>query len=616
MSLAVADSVAGAVAKLQALLGPAGCLDSPDAMARYLVDWRGLYRGAGTRGRADPPRPRKSPRACGLCRERRIAIVPQGGNTGLVGGQTPADDGEQSCCRCGGLNGPRRRRRSQHHDRAKPACIAADRPGSGRRGRPAVPAVARRARAAAPIGGNLSTNAGGIAVLRYGMARDLVLGLEVVLADGRVWNGLRTLQQGQHRLRPASNLFIGAEGTLGIITAATLKLFPRPRAVETAFVAAARRRPRRWSCCRASRRTRRRHAHQLRADRRTSRRFRRAPRARHPRSARGKAPLVRADRSCRRRATAACAPRWSRSWREGARGRLVDRRRARREPRRSARPSGRCARTWSAAQKQEGGSIKHDISVPVGRGAGFHRPRPSPPVGGAVPGARPVPFGHARRRQHPLQPAAAASAATQAASWRAGDAINARRARHRACDMGGSISAEHGIGRLQARRARALQGAGRARTDAGAQAHARSQEPAESRAKVDLMSYTPPIEQMRFALEAAGRSRRAARALPGGEAIEPDMLAQILERGRQARRATCWRRSTRSATATARGSRTAWCARRRASQEAYRAFVEGGWNALPFDPALWRPGPALGCSPPPSRRCGSRPTWPSRSARC
>ena len=85
------------------------------------------------------------------------------------------------------------------------------------------------------IGGNLSTNAGGTAALAYGVTRDLVLGLEVVLADGRVWHGLNKLKKDNtgYDLR---NLFVGAEGTLGIITAAVLKLFPRPHAVETAFV--------------------------------------------------------------------------------------------------------------------------------------------------------------------------------------------------------------------------------------------------------------------------------------------------------------------------------------------------------------------------------------------
>src|SRR5690606_21167807 len=86
------------------------------------------------------------------------------------------------------------------------------------------------------IGGNLSTNAGGVGVLRYGNARDLTLGLEVVLPDGRVWNGLRGLRK-DNTGYDLKQLFIGAEGTLGIITAATLKLFPRPRQVETAFLA-------------------------------------------------------------------------------------------------------------------------------------------------------------------------------------------------------------------------------------------------------------------------------------------------------------------------------------------------------------------------------------------
>ena len=143
------------------------------------------------------------------------------------------------------------------------------------------------------IGGNLSTNAGGTAALAYGVAREMALGLEVVLADGRILNGLSKLKKDNtgYDLR---NLFIGAEGTLGIITAATLKLFPRPRAVETAFVglkspADA------LKLLSISQRRSRRQPHQFRTARRYRRRFQRAPRHRRAQPAGGQASLVCAD---------------------------------------------------------------------------------------------------------------------------------------------------------------------------------------------------------------------------------------------------------------------------------------------------------------------------------
>src|SRR3954466_4723684 len=169
---------------------------------------------------------------CKLASAHKIALVPQGGNTGLVGGQTPHDgevvvslrrldkirevDTASNTMTCqAGVVLQIAQQKAAEMDRLFPRSLGAE--------------------GSCTIGGNLSTNAGGTAALAYGVAREMALGLEVVLADGRILNGLSKLKKDNtgYNLR---NLFIGAEGTLGIITAATLKLFPKPRAVETAFV--------------------------------------------------------------------------------------------------------------------------------------------------------------------------------------------------------------------------------------------------------------------------------------------------------------------------------------------------------------------------------------------
>src|SRR3954466_15012317 len=169
---------------------------------------------------------------CKLANEHRIALVPQGGNTGLVGGQTP-HNGEV-------VVSTRRMDRIRDIDTASNTMtceagvvlqVAQQRASEADRLFP----LSLGAEGSCSIGGNLSTHAGGTTALAYGVAREMALGLEVVLADGRILNGLSKLKKDNtgYDLR---NVFIGAEGTLGIITAATLKLFPRPRAVETAFV--------------------------------------------------------------------------------------------------------------------------------------------------------------------------------------------------------------------------------------------------------------------------------------------------------------------------------------------------------------------------------------------
>jgi FAD/FMN-containing dehydrogenase len=170
-----------------------------------------------------------------ICHETNTPIVPQGGNTGLVGAQIPFDG--EVLLSLSRMNTLRALDAAAHTITVEAGIILANVQKAADDAGLYFP-LSLAAEGSATIGGNLSTNAGGVAVLRYGMARDLVLGLEVVLADGRVLDLLRTLRK-DNTGYDLKQLFIGAEGTLGVITAAALKLFPKPAARATAFVAVA-----------------------------------------------------------------------------------------------------------------------------------------------------------------------------------------------------------------------------------------------------------------------------------------------------------------------------------------------------------------------------------------
>ena len=169
-----------------------------------------------------------------LCAEQGIAIVPQGGNTSLCGASVPLAEGKQIVLNLSRMNRIRALDATNYTITVEAGCILADVRAAAERGNRLLP-LSLPSGQQCEIGGNLSTNAGGINVLRYGTMRDLVLGLEVVLPDGRIWNGLRALRKDNSGY-DLKHLFIGAEGTLGIITAAVLKLFPRPQALATACV--------------------------------------------------------------------------------------------------------------------------------------------------------------------------------------------------------------------------------------------------------------------------------------------------------------------------------------------------------------------------------------------
>ncbi|ERF86439.1 FAD-binding oxidoreductase [Bradyrhizobium viridifuturi] len=375
---------------------------------------------------------------CKLASEHRIALVPQGGNTGLVGGQTPHNgevvvslrrldkirdiDVESNTMTCeAGVVLQIAQQKAADVDRLFPLSLGAE--------------------GSCTIGGNLSTNAGGTGALAYGVAREMALGLEVVLADGRVLNALSKLKKDNtgYDLR---NLFIGAEGTLGIITAATLKLFPRPRAVETAYVglkspAAA---LKLLSISRdqaAGSLT----SFELLADIAVDFSIRHGIDIRDPLESKHPWYVLMELSSSRDDARDTLEAILAQGMEDG----IVD------DAVIAANLSQRQA-FWklrdemSAAQKPEGGSIKHDISVPVAAVPAFIE-EANAAVVKLIPGARPVPFGHlgdGNIHYNVSQPVGA-NAADFLARWHDVNAV----VFEIVLRMGGSISAEHGIGVLK-----------------------------------------------------------------------------------------------------------------------------------------------------------------------
>ena len=220
--------------RMAGIVGAKNIITDADAMVPYLKEWRDLFRGKA-QGIVRPGSTAEVAELVKLAAETGTVLVPQGGNTGLVGGQIPISEGREVILSLQRLD----KIRAVDTDgdtmiveagvtlkRAQDAAEAAGR----------LFPLSLASEGSCTIGGNLSTNAGGTAVLAYGNARDLCMGLEVVLPDGRIWNGLRQLRK-DNTGYDLKNLFIGAEGTLGIITAAVLKLFPAPAARATAFLA-------------------------------------------------------------------------------------------------------------------------------------------------------------------------------------------------------------------------------------------------------------------------------------------------------------------------------------------------------------------------------------------
>ncbi|MBT7450305.1 MAG: FAD-binding oxidoreductase, partial [Rhodospirillaceae bacterium] len=217
-----------------AIVGANACLTDAVDIAPYLEEERGLFHGA-TSVVIRPNSTDEVAAVVKLCAAEGIGVVPQGGNTGLCGGGVPSENGSEIVLALGRMNTIRAIDPTNFTMTVEAGCILADIQNKATDADCLFP-LSLGAEGSCQIGGNLATNAGGINVLRYGNARDLVLGLEVVLPDGRIWNGLRALGK-DNTGYALKQLFVGSEGSLGIITAAVLKLFPKPRETETAFCA-------------------------------------------------------------------------------------------------------------------------------------------------------------------------------------------------------------------------------------------------------------------------------------------------------------------------------------------------------------------------------------------
>jgi len=231
--VSIPDTVLDAI---KAAVGPAGWSDDPDILAPRLREERGLFVGA-TPLLVRPATTDEVAAVVRVCAEARVPIVPQSGNTGLVGGAVPDESGDQILLALDRMNRVRALDRADHTMTVEAGCVLADIHARAAEAGLMFP-LRLASEGSCRIGGNIASNAGGNAVLRYGTMRNLVLGIEAVLADGSMWNGLRALHKDNSGY-DLKQLLIGSEGTLGIVTAAVLKLFPAPRNRQTAFVALA-----------------------------------------------------------------------------------------------------------------------------------------------------------------------------------------------------------------------------------------------------------------------------------------------------------------------------------------------------------------------------------------
>ncbi len=430
-----------ALARIKAAVGPKGWIDDPAEMAPYLVEPRGLYR-ARTPLVVRPANREEVAAVVAICAEEGVAIVPQGGNTGLVGGSIPFEEGREIVLSLARMTRVRAIDPANDTITVEAGCLLAD-------VQAAAAAVDRLfplslgAEGSCRIGGNLSTNAGGTGVLRYGSARDLALGLEVVLPDGSLWDGLKGLRK-DNTGYDLKQIFLGAEGTLGIITAAVLKLFPRPRDVQTAFAGV----PSVAAGVELFARARAASGEAVSACEIMPRIgldfvLRHIPDTRDPLAGRH-AYYVLIELSGFDPAGGLRETLESLLGEALEAGIVEDATIA--ADAAQARAFWRLRESLSEAQRPEGGSIKHDVSVPLSRVADFIAEADAA-VTAALPGIRPVPFGHLGdgNIHYNLSQPEGMDRDAYLARW---DEFN-RIVHDIVMRMGGSFSAEHGIGRLR-----------------------------------------------------------------------------------------------------------------------------------------------------------------------
>ncbi|HVZ14058.1 MAG TPA: FAD-binding oxidoreductase [Bauldia sp.] len=424
-----------------AIVGSAYAVRDPDAIAPYLIEPREKFGGA-TSLVLRPGSVAEISAILALATRTRTPIVPQGGNTGVVGGQMPSPAGNEIVVSLSRLNRVRTvdpanntmivdagvtlaaaRETAKAADRLFPLSLASE--------------------GSCQIGGNLSTNAGGTAVLTYGNMRDLALGLEVVLPGGEIWNGLRTLRK-DNTGYDLKDLFIGAEGTLGIITGAVLKLFPRPKGVGVAFVGVTD-----PTAALALLHIARANAGGSLTAAEIMPRFaietvvRFVPGARDPLTTpHAWYMLLEVSSALSQNAADATL---EAIFAEGSENGVVEDG-ALAQSVQQATDFWRIRETLSEVQKHLGGSIKHDVAVPVGRVPELLT-RAAAVAQKVVPGCRPFAFGHFGDGNIHLNISQPEGMDKQAYLARWSD-MNAA-VHDVVLGLGGTISAEHGIGRLK-----------------------------------------------------------------------------------------------------------------------------------------------------------------------
>jgi len=427
--------------RFSAIVGAQYALRDPQAIAPYVTEPRDKFGGRTPLG-LRPGSVAEVAAILKLANETRTAIVPQGGNTGVVGGQTPSSAGNEILVSLSRLTQVRAVDPASNTMTVDAGVILAD-------VQAAAAAVDRlfplslASEGSCQIGGNLSTNAGGTAVLAYGTTRDLVLGIEVVLASGTVWDGLRTLRK-DNTGYDLKDMFVGAEGTLGIITGAVLKLFPRPRGVSVAFVGL-----KSPEAALALFNVARSHAGvgltaaELMPRIALDTVLRHIPGTRDPLAGRHDWYLLievsssRSQEDAETTVEAIFADGTGKGMvDDGARAQSLD----------QAAAFWRLRNSLSEVQKHLGGSIKHDVAVPVAAVPELLA-RASAAVTALVPGCRPFAFGHLGDGNMHFNITQPADMDKEAFLDRWGE-VNAK-VHAIVIDLGGTISAEHGIGRLK-----------------------------------------------------------------------------------------------------------------------------------------------------------------------